>query len=197
MNFGKRQLVLAALVVALGAAVYINWQFSDNKDLIYTNKVTSTKELGQAAYVNNEMSSVIADQQSSTESNINNTDSQSSEDSTDYFSKARINRQSARDEAIDTLKEILEGAKSSDQAKAEAVAQSAVLANNVEQEANIENLIIAKGFKDCVAFLQNGECSIVVNTTDGLLESEAILIKDIVAGQSGITYDKIKIVEVK
>ena len=33
MAFGKRQLVLAALVVALGAAVYLNWQFSDNRDL--------------------------------------------------------------------------------------------------------------------------------------------------------------------
>ena len=30
MTFGKRQLVIASLVVALGAAVYLNWQFSDS-----------------------------------------------------------------------------------------------------------------------------------------------------------------------
>lgn len=52
MAFGKRQLVLAALVVALGAAVYLNWQFSDNRDLLATNTVTSSqKELGEAQYV--------------------------------------------------------------------------------------------------------------------------------------------------
>ena len=47
MKFGKRQLVLAALVVALGAAVYLNWQFSDNSDLLAANTtVESGKELG-------------------------------------------------------------------------------------------------------------------------------------------------------
>ena len=57
MAFGKRQLVLAALVVALGAAVYLNWQFSDNRDLLATNTVTSSqKELGEAQYVNNSVS---------------------------------------------------------------------------------------------------------------------------------------------
>ena len=29
MKYGKRQLILASLVLALGAAVYLNWQFSD------------------------------------------------------------------------------------------------------------------------------------------------------------------------
>ena len=54
MAFGKRQLVLAALVVALGAAVYLNWQFSDNRALLATNTVTtSQKELGEAQSVNN------------------------------------------------------------------------------------------------------------------------------------------------
>ena len=47
MAFGKRQLVLAALVVALGAAVYLNWQFSDNRDLLATNTVTSSQKVCQ------------------------------------------------------------------------------------------------------------------------------------------------------
>ena len=69
-------------------------------------------------------------------------------------------------------------------------------AQNMEQENNVENLIKAKGFADCVAFIQNGECSVVV-ASEGLLDSEAITIKDIVAGQTGISFDKIKIVEAK
>ena len=74
--------------------------------------------------------------------------------------------------------------------------QAAEIAKNIEQESNIENLIKAKGFAECLAFIQNGECSVVVSST-GLLDNEAITIKDIVAGQSGISYDKIKIVEAK
>ncbi len=193
MDFGKRQLVLAALVVALGAAVYINWQFTDNKDLIATNTVTSTRELGEATYVNNipSTSSVSSD----SNSQVSNTESKSQ--AQDYFTQARLTRKQAREEAVDTLKDLLEGAKSSEQAKSESIAQAALIAKNIEQEANIENLIKAKGFNDCVAFIQNGECSVAVSCKDGLLESEAVIIKDIVSGQSGISYDKIKIVEVK
>lgn len=33
MKLGKRQFIIAALVVALGAAVYLNWQFSANDSL--------------------------------------------------------------------------------------------------------------------------------------------------------------------
>ena len=67
MKFGKRQLVLAALVVALGAAVYLNWQFSDNSDLLAANTtVESGKELGEAEFVNNNTASSLT---SSTEEN--------------------------------------------------------------------------------------------------------------------------------
>ena len=78
--------------------------------------------------------------------------------------------------------------------KRQALNQAAAIAQNMDQENNVENLIKAKGFADCVAFIQNGECSVVV-ASEGLLDSEAITIKDIVAGQTGISFDNIKIVE--
>ena len=159
MAFGKRQLVLAALVVALGAAVYLNWQFSDNRDLLATNSGVSSSASG-------------------------------------YFANARLTREKSRDEAADLIKDILQGVDASDDAKKEALNQAAAIAQNMEQENNVENLIKAKGFADCVAFIQNGECSVVV-ASEGLLDSEAITIKDIVAGQTGISFDKIKIVEAK
>lgn len=204
MKFGKRQLVLAALVVALGAAVYLNWQFSDNSDLLAANTtVESGKELGEAEFVNNNTASSLT---SSTEENTSSSpaDGNSSSSSASnisssaeqYFAQAKVSRQQARDDAVDSLKEIIDSVQSSESAKAEAVKQAAEIAKNIEQESNIENLIKAKGFAECLAFIQNGECSVVVSST-GLLDNEAITIKDIVAGQSGISYDKIKIVEAK
>ena len=65
MGIGKRQLVLAALVVALGAAVYLNWQFSGDNQLLATNTVTSQKELGEAQLVNASVPSSSAPAESS------------------------------------------------------------------------------------------------------------------------------------
>ena len=57
MTFGKRQLVIASLVVALGAAVYLNWQFSDTSGIeVSENEASSVKQLGQTTYVNTELS---------------------------------------------------------------------------------------------------------------------------------------------
>lgn len=203
MKFGKRQLVLAALVVALGAAVYLNWQFSDNSDLLAANTtVESGKELGEAEFVNNNAVSSLTSSvgentsSSSTEDSSSSSESNISSSAEQYFAQAKVSRQQARDDAVDSLEEIIDSVQSSESAKAEAVKQAAEIAKNIEQESNIENLIKAKGFAECLAFIQNGECSVVVSST-GLLDNEAITIKDIVAGQSGISYDKIKIVEAK
>lgn len=201
MTFGKRQLVLAALVVALGAAVYLNWQFSGNNNLLEaTNTVESTKEMGEAQYVNNNSISSHEDTSSSSsdssEGNDTSSASSMSNSAEQYFAQARVSRQQSRDTAVDALKDIIGSVTSNDSAKQEAVRQAAEIAQNIERENNIENLIKAKGFSECVAFIQNGECSVVVSST-GLLENEAITIKDIVAGQSSIPYDKIKIVESK
>lgn len=192
MAFGKRQLVLASLVVALGAAVYLNWQFSGNNDLMATTTAEATRELGEAQYVNNAQVESKADGDGSAQpENKENTNA-----SQDYFKKARENRQNARNAAAETVKEILNDVKSSEAAKAEAIKQAADIAKVIQQESNIENLVKAKGFEECVAFIQNNECSIVVSPK-GLDAASVITIKDIVAGQAGVPYDKIKIMEAK
>ena len=198
MAFGKRQLILAALIMALGAAVYLNWQFTGNNELLATNVVEPTKELGEAKYVNNvQATSPVSDKEFFTlEDDVQPTNTAATSTNTEYFAKAQENRQKARSEATDMVKEILNDIKTSEEAKAEAVKQAAEVAKNIQQEANIESLIKAKGFSECIAFIQNGECSVVVSA-NGLNESTAITIKDIVSGQAGIPYDKIKITEAK
>lgn len=196
MGIGKRQLVLAALVVALGAAVYLNWQFSGDNQLLTTEAVTSQKELGTAQLVSSpeggeELGASVQGGEEAEEPTV-----AANASAEEYFTEARLSRQKARDSAVELLEKVLTDAEGSDEAKKEAVEQAAVIAQNVVQESNIENLIKAKGFAECVVFLENGECSVVVQTS-GLLPNEAIAIKDIVGGQAGVAYDKIKIVEAK
>ncbi len=202
MKFGKRQLVLAALVVALGAAVYLNWQFSDNSSLIQQTSASANKQIGQAQFVNNSTDSSVPKDKNTSGSTSSNSSkdasgkkTQPSEDALAYFAQVKVERQKTHDGAADLAKEVLEAADSSDEAKKEAVGKAAEIAKNMEQETNIESLIKAKGFSQCLAFIQNGECSIVV--CRGELDDDGVMaIKDIVTGQSGIEFDNIKITEV-
>lgn len=192
MGSKKRHIILAALVLSLATAVYLNWQFSSNKELTSTDSIMSTKELGQAQFVNNSQKCEAKPENSEADKN----NAEESKESSDYFNKAKTERQKARDEATESIKEILENAKSSEETKAEAVKKATEIAQKIEQESNIENLVRAKGFSECLAFLQNDECSLVVTGAE-LNESSAISIKDIVCGQAGISSDKIKIIEAK
>ena len=195
MGIGKRQLVLASLVVALGAAVYLNWVFQGEGPLIATDTLTSGAELGAAQLVNGKGSSSTPE----TSSSASSTSSKAVETAAkvdEYFTEAKLSRQKARDASVEMLQKVLQDASTNDTVKKESLEKAAEIAQNIVQESNIESLIKAKGFSDCVVFVQNSECSVVVRS-DGLLPNEAIAIKDIIGGQSGVAYDKIKIVEAK
>ena len=112
------------------------------------------------------------------------------------FAEARTNRQKAHDNATEKLKSLISSQNIDEGVRNQIKQQASELARNIEQESNIESLIKAKGFGDCIAFIQNNECSIMVSTGN-LNESTAIVIKDIVTGQSGIQSNKIKITEAK
>ena len=191
MTMGKRQLVLAALVVALGAAVYLNWMLSGNDRLSAADAVVSGRELGQTLLVNGS-----GPEASSGSSSVKSASSAVTTAATDSFNSMRLSRQKARDTAVDLLTKVLQDAQESDAAKKEAVTQAAAIAQNTLKEDGIESLIKAKGFSDCVAFIENGECSVVVRTKDSSQE-DAIVIQDIVTGQTGLPFDKIKIIESK
>lgn len=189
MTMGKRQLVLAALVVALGAAVYLNWALSGNTQLPATDAVASGRELGETLLVNASGSESGA---SSGDSSAVDTSASVAEN--DQFAAARLSRQKARDEAVATLQKLLSGATVTDAEKLTALSQANTIAQSIVKESDIESLIKAKGFEDCVVFLEDGECSVVAKTKTSS-QDDAIVIRDIIAGQTGLSYDKIKIVE--
>ena len=193
----KRQIILAALVLALGSAVYLNWRFMSPKEILEETSSSSTKELGQAQFVSNTINN--------SDDNMKNSDVEKPEkemankenDSLgDTFHKIREERQKARDEATDTLKDIIENVQSSQEIKSEAVKKASEMAQRIEEEANIEALVKAKGFERCLVFIQNDECSVVVSGQP-LTEILATQIKDIACGQGKIAVDKIKIIESK
>lgn len=233
MGFKKRQLVLAALVVSLGAAVYLNWQFSGDPQIVATNASQTGKELGATQLVNGSgssltsktadtvsaassspassaassaVSSAVSKPSSTASSTVSQVQSGSSSvvstaasgsTITEYFNQARLSRQKTRDSAIELLEKVMNDSASSEEAKKKAVDDAAVIAQNMLKESNMENLIKSKGYVDCVVFLQNDECSVVVKKETQFVESDAVAIRDIITGQTEIQPSKIKIVEAK
>ncbi len=192
---GKRQIVLATLVVALGVAVYLNWQFAKTSNFADTTSVVETeKNLGDSQYVNKNTSSSAA--------SVDSTASMSSEDAAaaakadEYFSKAKVARQQAYDESKEAIQAVIDNKNATDDIKKEAVAASTKMADNISQENDIENLVVAKGFKECLATIKGDKIDIAVRC-DALTESQGLQIKEIIMKQTEIPYNNITITEVK
>ena len=109
------------------------------------------------------------------------------------LSDARLTRQTARDEAVELLEDILKDDSAEVAVKQAAVDEAAVIAQNILKETNIESLIEAKGFTECVAYINGESCTVVVN---GDMEDEqnALIVRDIVVSESGVSAENVKII---
>ena len=110
-----------------------------------------------------------------------------------YFSATQVSRQRARDEALEVLQSVVDSADADEATKTEALLEIADLARAMEAEANIETMVLAKGFERCVAVINGETCSVVVNGGE-LQESQIAQINEIVYEQAGILPVNIRIV---
>lgn len=174
----KRQLMLVALVAALGLAVYLNFYLVDSPSLSAGTGSADGRDdtnLGDATFVGTGVS------------DPNETPT--------YFDEARKNRTAAREEALSILQEVLDSAQASAEDKAQATQKATAIAENVLQESNIENLILAKGFADSVVYIEGARCSVVVQAED-LQQQESLQILQIVVSQSAVEADQVQIAAV-
>lgn len=113
-----------------------------------------------------------------------------------YFAASQLSRQKARDEAMEVLQSVIEDENSNEEAKATALADIARMAEDMEAEANVETLVMSKGFAQCVAVISENGISVVVDVPDTALTAAQIAqINTIVYEQTGITPDKTVIIE--
>lgn len=167
-KFVKHAVVFSA-VVLIGLAVYLNYRWFYNP----------ADSLG---YGDNNMDDNYQD---STQTGSNETN--------DYFTATALNRQESRDEAIDVLKLVTEDKEASEEAKAEAQAKIAKIATDIQNEANIETLVKAKGFEDCVAIISDDSVSVIVSA-ETLQASQAAQIFSIVYDTTGVSPENISII---
>ena len=162
----KKRAVVVSVLLLVCAAVYLNWR--------YTGGVADTsKVLGQ--------STLVSGTQEGEDAQQTGTDGAETPAENDYFATARLSRKQARDSAISMLKEASETLQ--------------VLAAYTVAESQIESLVTAKGYADCVAFMGEDSISVVVSAPEGLQAADVARIKDIVIQETDYTAPQIKIME--
>ena len=112
----------------------------------------------------------------------------------DYFSQTALSRQQARDEALEVLQTVAKSENALPEAIESALKDIAQIAKDIENESNIETLIQAKGFSECIAVISEGKATVIVKT-DGLLANEVAQINEIVYETAGILPTDLKIIE--
>ena len=193
MKLWKRNAVVAAIVLFVCAAVYLNWSYTQ-EETADTGKV-----LGEAALVGGQSTDPLlegAEPSPSPTATASAPAGGGEEEGSGYFANARLNRQQARDSALSLLQEAAADANASQTAVEEANAAIQTMADYTLSEANIENLVTAKGYADCVAFLSEDSISVVVsNNGTALTETDTAKISEIVQEETGLSASQIKIIE--
>ena len=117
---------------------------------------------------------------------------------TKFFEQARLKREKAHDETVDTIQKTLKGSALSAEEKKAYTDQMAAALEDLNAENEIETLIRAKGFADCLCFLQAGRADLTVMTAgEPLTAAQVAQIRDVVLSKSSVTAQNITVVEVK
>ncbi len=179
MKKWKKNVVAGALLCCVLGGIYVNWVYSDQQSVMSLNDILDEDKILSDSLVMGDGTSL---------ENVNTGSA--------YFAAVRLSRQQARDSAVSLLQEAMSYTDSSlaDQTnkQLEDIVQTAL------QEAQIESLVIAKGYADCVAYMSESGISVAVASPEGGLKQEdASLIADIVLSQSSYTIDDIRVVEVQ
>lgn len=190
MKVWKRNAVVAAIVLFVCVAVYLNWSYGQKDALTSgTTSSESTKTLGEAELVG-------GDGEVSVTSDVTPVDTPAEIVETNYFDAARLSRQEARDEALSILQSTVDDPDAAAETIAAASESITAMANATTTESEIENLVAAKGYADCVAYIGDNSVSVVVSTPEGGLQATDVAkITDIVMGQTSFAADQVKIID--
>lgn len=199
-----RKATAITLAAALVVAVYLNWQYartgvSLEEDAV---QVAASAEATDETVSAPILDGLMTEAEAVSSANKNYGEAQlvsvSNNSGSKFFEEARLKRTKAHDEAMDTIQKALKSASLSAEEKKTYTQQLTGNFEDLNAENEIETLVKAKGFADCLCFLQSGRADLTVMTSgDALTAAQVAQIRDIVLSKSNVTAQNITIVEVK
>ena len=180
----KRNIVMAAVLLFVCAAVYLNWSYSNQYGKPDGEMVAAEDAAMEAA--NEKYTETLANEEAAAEA------------ASGYFAEARLTRQQSRDEALALLESAAAGEGASQETIDAAMSSITAMATWSLQEAQIENLLLARGFDDCVAYMTGDGVTVAVPApTEGLSEAAVARITDTITTETGMSVSQIHVIEIK
>ena len=199
MKKGKRNLIIVAVLLFVCAAVWLNWSYNNsmgpdpvNADMVMAED--EAKAEADAAYG----AALNAEETDEVLSALAGKEQDALETSGGYFATARLTRQQSRDSALGLLEQAAASENASQEVIDSAMSEIAAMASFSMQEAQMENLLIAKGFTDCVVFMSGEDITVAVPAPlEGLSQADVARITETVITESGMPASALRVIEVK
>ena len=169
MKKAKRNIIIATVLVFVCAAVYLNWSYNRADE-------TDTALTGEE----------------------DNHPVSAADETEDYFAQARLTRQTSRDEALSLLETAAASESASQETIDGAMDAIAAMATWSMQETQIENMLLAKNFEDCVVYISSDGVTVAVPApVEGLSAASVAQITETIIDETGCTAEDIRVIEVK
>lgn len=170
----KRNIIIAAVLLFVCAAVYLNWSYNNSWGAADPAMVKAEDEKMTSLDTNSE-----------------------AEPASDYFAQARLTRQTSRDEALGLLQTAASAESASQETIDSAMSAIAAMANWSMLETQLENTLIAKDFSDCVVYISEDGVTVAVPApAEGLSAAAAARITEAVTS-AGYTADQLNVIEIR
>lgn len=201
LSKNTRRATALTLAAALVVAVYLNWQYAraDTTPALDDAALMVAAEPAEETTI---LDALPTEAEAASSANKNYGEAQlvsvASDSGTKFFEEARLKREKAHDEAMDSLQKSLKSSSLTADEKKEYTAQLTANLEDLHAENEIETLVKAKGFADCLCFLQSGRADLTVMTSgEPLTAAQVAQIRDVVLNKSSVTAQNITVVEVK
>lgn len=198
-KFKSTGVTAAFLTLALGGAVYLNWSYA--RALPAEAQTVGAASKGTAAVTDPLLPAAADADAGNTAKNYGEAQLVSvvKDAGTSFFESARLSRDKARDEALETLKKALKNAKLTEEEKTALTEKLSAQVSSITAAAELESLIKAKGFVDCLVALDEAGASVTVMTETGTLNGDQVArIRDAVLTKCPqLSAQQLTIVEVK
>ena len=198
-KFKKSEIAIYAISLMLVAAGYFNYStFNQKTEETYSEDVGNISEqyanVGDAVLVSNNETENVTDENTKTTSSLETTETKT-ENETDYYANAKLNRDKMYAEMISNYEKIINNQNASEAQKSIATQEITKLNNTKNAIMISENLIGTKGFNNCVILVNDGSVNVVVNVQGGLNKENVAKLQNIVSRELKVEIDNIHITE--
>jgi len=190
----KRNIIVLSVLAFVCAAVYLNWTYNQSEDAASEENGAAESVIGEIA----EDTAATDGEETAEDAGLYYIAEETDATMSEYFANVRLNRTQARDSAVATLSTVSETEGASQETIDTALAEITLVAEYTIMEAELESLILAKGFDDCVVFINNGGIDITVPASgEGLSTADVARITDIVLTETSFEAENLRIIEVR